>query len=141
MFLNYLALVVLIMGVTMAIYAFFTIHDIPHRIAKKRNHPHEDAIGAACWLSLFTLHAIWPIVFIWSMMHKPSLDIEVTETQGADGKQGHVKRVKTTVNVDPSMNLADMRQLVQTISQRIEVLEREQSSGKRTSEESEAKNG
>ena len=130
MFLNYLALFVLILGITLAIYVFFTIHDIPHRIAKKRHHPHEDAIGAACWLSLFTLHAIWPIVFIWSMMHKPSLDVEVTEVEGADGSHGKMKKVKTTISVDQSMSLEEMRRLVQSIGQRIEVLEREQSGKK-----------
>ena len=34
MFLNYFALIVLIMGITLVIYVFFTIHDLPHRIAK-----------------------------------------------------------------------------------------------------------
>ncbi|MDX7812186.1 DUF3302 domain-containing protein, partial [Aeromonas caviae] len=32
------------------------IHDIPYEIAKHRNHPHQDAIHVAGWVSLFTLH-------------------------------------------------------------------------------------
>ena len=55
MFLDYLAPVILILGVTMAIYIFFAIHDIPHHIAKKRNHPQQVAIGAASWLSVYAL--------------------------------------------------------------------------------------
>ena len=54
------ALIMLLLSVTALSYLFIFIHDIPHRIAKKRNHPQAEAIHYACWLSLFTLHAIWP---------------------------------------------------------------------------------
>ena len=70
MFLDYLALVILLMGLTLVFYTFIYIHDLPHKIAKKRDHPHEEAIHVACWLSLFTLHAIWPVVYIWAVSHK-----------------------------------------------------------------------
>jgi hypothetical protein len=69
MFLDYLALFILLMGLTLVFYTFIYIHEIPHKIAIKNNHPHEEAIGVAGWLSLFTLHAIWPIVFIWAVMY------------------------------------------------------------------------
>jgi len=65
--LEYFTLAILLMGLTLVFYTFVYIHDIPYDIAKHRNHPHTEAIHAACWLSLFTLHAIWPIVFIWSI--------------------------------------------------------------------------
>ena len=51
----------------MVFYTFIYIHDIPYVTAKKRHHPQKEAIHVACWLSLFTLHAIWPIVFIWAI--------------------------------------------------------------------------
>lgn len=70
MFLDYLALVILLIGLTLVFYTFVYIHDLPHAIAKKREHPHEEAIHVACWLSLFTLHAIWPLVFLWAVAHK-----------------------------------------------------------------------
>lgn len=70
MFLDYLSLVILLMGLTLVFYGFIAIHEIPHKIAKAREHPHEEAINVAGWLSLFTLHAIWPIVFIWAVSHK-----------------------------------------------------------------------
>jgi len=70
MFLDYLALAILLMGLTLVFYAFIYIHDLPHKIAKQREHPHEEAIHVACWLSLFTLHAMWPIVFTWAVSHK-----------------------------------------------------------------------
>jgi hypothetical protein len=67
MFLEYLALVILLLGLTAVFYTFIYIHDIPYEIAKHRNHPQKEAIHVAGWLSLFTLHAIWPIVFIWAV--------------------------------------------------------------------------
>lgn len=65
--LEYFTLGVLIMGLTLTFYTFVYIHDIPYEIAKHRNHPQKEAIHVACWLSLVTLHAIWPIVFIWAV--------------------------------------------------------------------------
>ena len=69
MFLEYLSLAILLAGLTVVFYTFIYIHDIPYEIAKHRNHPHKEAIHVAGWLSLFTLHAIWPIVFIWAVSH------------------------------------------------------------------------
>lgn len=60
MFLNYFALGVLIFVFLVIFYGIIAIHDIPYLIAKKRNHPHADAIHTAGWVSLFTLHVIWP---------------------------------------------------------------------------------
>ena len=52
-------------------YGIIDIHDIPHRLAEARHHPHQDAIHAAGWVSLFTLHALWPFLWIWAMLYKP----------------------------------------------------------------------
>lgn len=70
-FLNYLALFLLFFVVVVLFYGIITIHDVPHMIAKSRNHPHEDAIYAAGWVSLFTLHALWPFLWIWAMAYRP----------------------------------------------------------------------
>ena len=70
MFLDYLALALLMLSLTVVFYGFIYIHDLPHRIAKQREHPHEEAIHVACWLALFTLEALWPLVFIWAVAHK-----------------------------------------------------------------------
>lgn len=83
MFLDYLALFILLMGITVVFYTFIFIHDLPHKIAKRRDHPHEEAIGVACWLSLFTLHTIWPIVFLWAIAHKKGMYIPISPTQPA----------------------------------------------------------
>lgn len=79
-FLDYLALVILILGLTLVFYAFIFIHDLPYKIAHKRHHPQAEAIHVACWLSLFTLHALWPFVYIWACMHPK------TEEDAARGK-------------------------------------------------------
>lgn len=84
--LDYLALALLIVMVTFMIYLVIYIHDIPYEIAKKRNHPHCDAIHVAGWVSLFLAHAIWPILWIWAYLYKPgekflSVDVNTTESQ------------------------------------------------------------
>lgn len=71
MFLDYFALTLLIVISTILIYAAIYIHDIPYEMAVKRNHPHQDAIHYGGWLSLFTLHAIWPFLWIWAVMYRP----------------------------------------------------------------------
>ena len=70
-FLNYFALFLLLFVVVVLFYGIIAIHDIPHIIAKGRDHPHQDAIHAAGWVSLFTLHALWPFLWIWSMAYRP----------------------------------------------------------------------
>ncbi|MGF1880037.1 DUF3302 domain-containing protein [Vibrio splendidus] len=44
------------------------ICSLPYDIARKRNHKHQEAILVAGWVSLFTLHAIWPCLWIWAML-------------------------------------------------------------------------
>src|SRR5947199_7583273 len=70
-FLNYFALGLLIFVVVVLFYGIIAIHDIPHVIAEGRDHPHQDAIYAAGWVSLFTLHVLWPFLWIWAMAYKP----------------------------------------------------------------------
>src|SRR3974390_3631996 len=70
-FLNFFALCLLIFVVVVIFYGIIAIHDIPARIAEKRLHPHADAIHAAGWVSLFTLHVLWPFLWIWAMAYQP----------------------------------------------------------------------
>lgn len=69
--LSYFALAILFFVVLTLAYGMIAIHDIPYHIAQKRNHPHQDAIHAGGWVSLFTLHAIWPFLWIWAMSYHP----------------------------------------------------------------------
>src|SRR6266446_5547100 len=70
-FLSYFALAILIFVVLTLAYGMIAIHDIPYHMAKARNHPHQDAIHAVGWISLFTLHAIWPFLWIWATSLHP----------------------------------------------------------------------
>jgi hypothetical protein len=69
--LEYLALGLLIFVMIFIFYGIIAIHDIPYEIAKKRNHPHLDAIHVAGWVSLFTLHVLWPFLWIWATLYRP----------------------------------------------------------------------
>ena len=68
--LDYIALGILIFAGVTLFYGIIVIHDIPYEIAVHRNHPHQDAIHYAGWVSLFTLHAIWPFLWIWSTLYR-----------------------------------------------------------------------
>lgn len=71
MFLDYFALGVLVFVFLVIFYGIIILHDIPYLMAKKRNHPHADAIHVAGWVSLFTLHVIWPFLWIWATLYRP----------------------------------------------------------------------
>src|SRR5438128_9216184 len=88
-FLSYFALLILIFVVLILAYGMIAIHDIPYHIALKRDHPHQDAIHAAGWISLFTLHAIWPFLWIWATAYHPvggyaGRPLETTDQNGAE---------------------------------------------------------
>jgi len=69
--LDFVALGILVTVIIVFIYLIIYIHDIPYEIAKKRNHPHRDAIHIAGWVSLFLMHVIWPFLWIWAYLYKP----------------------------------------------------------------------
>jgi hypothetical protein len=70
-FLSYFALGIMIFVFLTLAYGIIAIHDISYNIPKARNHPHRDAIHAAGWVSLFTLHAIWLFLWIWATIFRP----------------------------------------------------------------------
>lgn len=73
---EYATLGIWIVVITILIYGIVAIHDIPAHIAKKRNHPHHDAIEATGWVSLFLMHALWPFLWIWAMTYDPAKEKE-----------------------------------------------------------------
>lgn len=79
--LDYIALGVLIFVVLTIIYGGMFIHDIPYMMAKKRNHPHTEAIHTACWVSLLLLHIIWPFLWIWASLYKPDVGWNMNNTK------------------------------------------------------------
>ena len=89
--LEYIALGLLIVMTTFIIYLVIYIHDIPYEIAKKRGHPHQDAIHIAGWVSLFLLHTIWPLLWIWAYLYKPGEKFLQMEVTGAGSEEQRVR--------------------------------------------------
>jgi Protein of unknown function (DUF3302) len=88
-FLNYFALGLLIFVFITLFYGIIAIHDVPYEIAKHRDHPHQDAIHAAGWVSLFTLHAIWPFLWIWAMIYRPDRGWGLRDPLATDASTGN----------------------------------------------------
>ncbi len=70
MLLDYFALGLLFFVGIVLFYGVIAIHDIPYEIAKARKHPQQDALHVAGWISLFTLHTIWPFLWIWATLYR-----------------------------------------------------------------------
>lgn len=112
MFLNYFALGVLIFVFLVLFYGIIMIHDIPYTIAKKRHHPHADAIHTAGWVSLFTLHVIWPFLWIWATLYQP---------ERGWGMQSHIKSSEPAPAADDTLvqlsrRVAELEQKLAEIS-------------------------
>jgi hypothetical protein len=110
-FLNYFALGLLIFVVVVLFYGIIAIHDIPYAIAHKRDHPHQDAIHAAGWVSLFTLHALWPFLWIWAMAYRPERGWGFGHPPSAEGAAPAAKQEE----------LDDLRRRVAELETRLKV--------------------
>jgi hypothetical protein len=107
-FLNYFALFLLVFVVVVLFYGIIAIHDIPAKIAESRDHPHQDAIHAAGWVSLFTLHALWPFLWIWAMAYRPERGWGMSHQSAAGGGEA----------ADKSSELEDLRRRVAELEDR-----------------------
>ncbi len=83
--LDFVALGILVFAAVTIFYLIIVIHDIPYEIAVHRNHPHQDAIHVAGWISLFTLHAIWPFLWIWATLYREDRGWGFATTQAEHG--------------------------------------------------------
>ena len=113
--LEYAALALLITMVTFMIYLVIYIHDIPYEIAVKRGHPHQDAIHIAGWVSLFLLHTIWPLLWIWAYLYKPGEKFLQMEVTGA-GSEEQDRRIKKLEGQIGSLSTA-LNEMKLTVSQ------------------------
>ena len=94
--LDFVALGIFVTVVIVFIYLVIYIHDIPYEIAKKRNHPHRDAIHIAGWVSLFLMHVIWPFLWIWAYLYKPGegWGLETVEIKESPEAQAEIETLK-----------------------------------------------
>ena len=84
--LEYIALGMLCFVGLVFFYGTIAIHDIPYEIAKKRGHPHLEAIHYAGWVSLFTLSVIWPFLWIWATIYHADRGYGFSDTGGNSQK-------------------------------------------------------
>jgi hypothetical protein len=117
-FLNYFALFLLFFVIVVLFYAIIAIHDIPYLIAKGRDHPHQDAIHAAGWVSLFTLHALWPFLWIWAMAYRPERGWgfssgqagQEIDARGLEDLRRRIAALERRAGPDPEIGAASIRE-------------------------------
>ena len=101
-FLNYFALGLLVLVAVVIFYGIIAIHDISAKIAEKRHHPHADAIHSAGRVSPFTLHVLWPFLWIWAMAYRPDRGWGFSQPSGAKDEQsslpGEIAALRTRVD-------------------------------------------
>ena len=103
--LDYIALGILFFAGIVLFYGSIVIHDIPYEIAQHRKHPHQDAIHVAGWVSLMTLHAIWPFLWIWATLYRKDRGWGFSDNASAENQ------------------LLELETRVVELSKRLEVLE------------------
>lgn len=84
--LEYVALGLIVFVVLVLFYGIIAVHDIPYEIAKKRDHPHSEAIHYAGWVSMFTLHTIWPFLWIWATIYHVDRGYGFSDSAAANKK-------------------------------------------------------
>ena len=112
-----IALGILICVALIGFYGVIAIHDIPYEIAKKRNHPQQDALHVAGWVSLFTLHVLWPFLWIWATLYRED------RGWGFTGSGRAMASEPDDAGVDPAVLQAEIRALadrVVELEQRLE---------------------
>jgi hypothetical protein len=105
--LEYIALGLLVVMSTFVVFLVIYVHDIPYEIARKRDHPHQDAIHIAGWVSLFLLHTIWPLLWIWAYLYKPGekfLQMEVTGAGSEEQKERIDQLEKQVLAISTALN-------------------------------------
>lgn len=110
-YLNGVALGLLLSILIGGIYLVIYIHDIPYEIAKKRNHPHQDAFHAAGWVSLFLMHAIWPLLWVWAFWYK----------------DGSTQKVLVET-VDSEKQISDLQSEIKALKKQIKVADKKENS-------------
>ena len=111
------ALGLLVFVALVGFYGIIAIHDIPYEIAKKRNHPQQDALHVAGWVSLFTLHILWPFLWIWATLYRED------RGWGFTGSGKTALTAEDQAVADPAVLQAEIRALakrVDELEQRLE---------------------
>ncbi|MEZ9707844.1 GTPase [Vibrio breoganii] len=128
MVLDYVALGLLVFVALVIFYGIIVIHDIPYEIAKKRNHPHQDAIHVTGWISLFTLHALWPFLWIWATLWREDRGWGMTQ----------IKQEQSDLHHDITQLNQKVQELTEQVAQLKQSQPQPQTSAKPTQSEGDA---
>lgn len=125
---NYGSLFLLFFVYISFFYAVIALCDIPYQIAKKRNHPQQDAIQVAGWVSLFTLHLIWPFLWIWATLYQEDRGWGLQQSQ----QQTKDLENKTTQSLESSLEkqLSQLQSRFDKVEQTLAEITADKSSAK-----------
>lgn len=114
--LEYIALGILVFVAITLFYGVIVIHDIPYEIAKHRNHPQQDAIHVAGWVSLFLLSILWPFLWIWATLYREDrgwgFDSSSTPNTNNQKVDNYIDNQKT------AQQLAELTQRIEFLEQK-----------------------
>jgi hypothetical protein len=74
--LSFISLIILIVIFLLLLYLLIWLCKLPGSIAKKRNHPQQEAISICSWMGLLTAGVCWIIAFIWAYTKPPISNLE-----------------------------------------------------------------
>ena len=81
MFLQYFALIVLIVLILAVVAGWVALGIAPGKIARSRNHPQADAIAVCGWWGVITLGLLSPLAFVWAYTNP--ITIKTKEDEGS----------------------------------------------------------
>ena len=70
--LDIFALVVIVFLIIAFAAVIVILGSLPGKIARKRGHPHADAVNVAGWIGIAT-GVLWPFAFVWAFLPIPSV--------------------------------------------------------------------
>ena len=123
MFVEYLALLILILVLIMVFFTIIYLHDLPYMAAKRRNHPHLETIHIACWLSMFTLHALWPLIYIWALVGERTLSVRIVDVKAPSGSEAVPDSAPAPVSAATPETETDLRRRLAELEERLKTLE------------------
>jgi uncharacterized BrkB/YihY/UPF0761 family membrane protein len=61
---------IVVIACTLSVIVFLAM--LPGMIAKKREHPWEQAVTIAGWVAMFFGFALWPLALVWAYVDVPT---------------------------------------------------------------------
>jgi hypothetical protein len=120
---DFVALGILVFISASLLFGAIAIVGIPHKIAVERNHPHQDAIYFAGWVSLFSMHLIWPLLWIWSAAYREDSSPKFAEINEDTAINDKALAETDDINSAIGQSSEDITDSVTLLGHRYEVLD------------------